>query len=177
MNLLLRGILARANRDHKVKLCGYIWMGNHIHLLVVTRDPFALVSYYSEIEKKVTDMIKALLGLEHLNLWEHRPVVARVADEQSCLDQVTYLYVNPARANLVSSVEEYPGASSWHEFRDSRGGVDLELSRDVYWVSAAKVPKLPSATMGKHASEEFAGKLKELGKPCKLVLYPNAWMK
>ncbi|MDC0357859.1 hypothetical protein OAO01_03515, partial [Oligoflexia bacterium] len=70
MNLLLKGILARVQRDLKVILCHHLWNGNHPHIIIRARDSAQCTHFYGEVQKQITDSIKRLLGRKHLNLWQ-----------------------------------------------------------------------------------------------------------
>jgi len=87
INLIIESGLARANRDHKVIICSFLWMGNHPHLIVVSRDAEKLKLFYTELQKYLTEAIKRLLGLDLLLLWEGRPMVALVGDIESAVER------------------------------------------------------------------------------------------
>jgi hypothetical protein len=180
MKLLLRGIIARTQRDFKVTLCHFIWMGNHAHMLAIFLDAEQASNFYAEIQKKATETLKALLKRSRLRLWEGRPVVARVYDLPSAIEQVAYLYANPARANLVDSIEQYPGCSSWAAFQDACASqdrkCDLKLETQEMWVPYSKIQPLPAASLNKHADIDFTESLFRKGLPHVFELYPNAWM-
>jgi hypothetical protein len=67
LNILLLGIMARANRDQKLKFCHFLWLGNHVHILFVVIDSDAVASYYADLMKKTTETWKAFFGLQSLN--------------------------------------------------------------------------------------------------------------
>ena len=69
MRLLIESVLARTQRDCKVTLCHHLWMSNHPHIVVVFKDAELAKRFYTEVQKKLTDAIKRLLGMEHLNIW------------------------------------------------------------------------------------------------------------
>jgi hypothetical protein len=181
MKLLIRGIMARVQRDQKVTLCHFVWMGNHAHMLAIFHDPEQAANFYGEVQKKLTESLKALLGLNHLRLWEGRPVVARVGDLPGAIRQVAYLYANPARANLVDTISHYPGCSSWEAFQETltsgTNNLDTKVETSEIWVPYSKIPLLPGTALKKHADIDFAALLTENGQPHALELYPNEWMR
>ena len=183
MKLLILGIMARAQRDAKLVLSHFLWMANHSHILAIFKDPQQAVDFYAEVEKKLTDSVKALLGLPHLRLWERRPVVAQVLTLSSAIEQVAYLYANPARANLVDSIAIYPGSSSWEMFqglvnseRPEDRTVGAKVTTEALWVPYSKLPQLPARSLRHHQDLDFTEKLTKLGVSHPLELYPNAWM-
>jgi hypothetical protein len=180
MKLLINGIIARAQRDNKIVLCHYIWMGNHAHILAVFNDPNQAVKFYAEVQKKLTEAIKALLGLPHLRMWEGRPVVAPVLDLPAAIEQLAYLYANPARANLIDSISLYPGSSSWALFQELVASqshqVSAKITREALWVPSSRIPILPEPALKMHADIDFTHLIAKKGVPHVLELYPNAWM-
>jgi hypothetical protein len=150
-------------------------------MLAVFKDADQAHRFYGEVQKKLTESLKALLGLPHLRLWEGRPVVARVLDLPSAIHQIAYFYANPARANLVDSIDSYPGCSSWDIFQEAISSHDCKLNttieRHATWVPYAKMPLLPSASLRKLADTDFTKQISKLGIPYVLELQPNAWMK
>ena len=174
---ILEGAIARTQRDFKVTLCHFLWMGNHAHILAIFHDAQQASNFYGEVQKKITDSLKPLLGLRNLNLWAGRPVVAQVFDIDAAIDQIVYLYANPTRANLVDSITEYPGSSSWRDYIECTDTVEAKVSHDAVWVPYPRIKKLPSPVMKKQADEDFNSRLTAAGVPHKLELFPNAWMK
>jgi hypothetical protein len=53
INILLIGIMARANGEVKVKVCHFVWLANHAHILIVANQPKDFCAYYDELMKKV----------------------------------------------------------------------------------------------------------------------------
>jgi len=126
VNFILQCVLARAQRDDKVILCHDIWNGSHPHLIVVSKDAQQLVNFYSEIQKKVTDILKRLLGLSFLHVWEGNVSVIKIGDVEAVKDRISYLYANPAQDNRKRS--------SWHLkngsfFSDERVCDEIEYKR------------------------------------------------
>jgi hypothetical protein len=181
MKLLLLGIMARAQRDQKVVLCHFIWMGNHAHILAIFKDSDQAKNFYAEVQKKITDSLKSLLGLPHLRLWERRPVVAQVLDLPAAIQQTAYLYANPSRADLVDSISQYPGCSSWDVFQaltrtPEKNTLTTSSTIKTLWIPFSKIPLLPALSLKKHADMDFTAQLAPLGRPHNLELHPNAWM-
>ena len=75
MNAIIKGIMARTQRDDKVVLCHFAWMSNHPHFVVRSKDGEDCIKFYMELERKITAALKRLLGLEILHLWEGTPMV------------------------------------------------------------------------------------------------------
>ncbi len=181
MKLLIEGIIARVQRDQKVILCHYLWMGNHPHIIVIARDKKAATQFYGEIQKQLTEAIKRLLGLKHLNLWKNNATsVIPYFDVDTVCYRIAYLYANPARANLVDTISEYPGCSSYNEFTREKSSLDVEHKRECPWVRAPMVEELPASRGVTRVEDgEISRRLEKLAKneSHELIVSPNLWMK
>jgi len=177
IELLLKSAMARTQRDFKVTLCHFVWMGNHAHLLVVGQDAKQLTAYYAEVQKKITDYIKRLLGKSYLSLWETRPSVILVADYEAALNRIAYFYANPAKAHLVDMIEQYPGLVSFHHFQAAPHKIDYSVSEDVPWIRCPSIPEAPSRDLSEKQDYRIYALLKEANKKLEqLTIKPHYWM-
>lgn len=205
MDMLLRGILARVQRDQKVILCHYVWMANHAHIIIVVQDKKACTAFYSEVQKQITEAIKRLTGLDFLSLWKPNSAsVIPIHDIETACHRIAYLYANPATANLVDTIGDYPGVSSWGEFAAemAEGGGASKITQDnptlenpannhkpsaalnsthtrnCPWVRLPFIEQLPQPALTRSEdlalSKEWETKAKDSHT---LILNPNAWMK
>ena len=179
MKLLITSALARTQRDDKVTLCHHMWMGNHVHIIAVLNDAQAAVDFMQELQKKLTEAIKRLLGKNHLNIWEGRPMMSVIADSNKVMDRIAYLYANPASAGLVDAVDEYPGVSSWAEFQGISHTIEASSKKVVPWVRQPFITKLGKHTLSPLEDKTMAASLAQASskKTHELILYPNAWMR
>jgi len=178
MNFIIYCTLARVQRDDKVILCHDIWNGSHPHLIVVSKDAQQLINFYSEIQKKITDCIKRLLGLRYLNIWEGRPTVIKIADLEAAKERIAYLYANPAQDNLEDSIDKFPGVSSWSIFESSLNNLDAKSSKWFPCIKLPTIPRLSGSSISAREDEEVVNILKEKNKSghC-LEYFPNEWMR
>ena len=178
IELLIESALARAQRDGKVIICDYLWMGNHVHMIFVSLCAEACECFYQELQKKITESIKRLLGVHRLNLWEGDAVLAEILDVEAAINTKAYIYANPARANLVETVSEYPGLSTWEAFeRCISEDTKACVSKEVPWVRFPSIKKAPSRSLSEKQDHflhrEISSKAK---KRHVLQVFPNAWM-
>ena len=178
ISFLLACILARAQRDDKVIICHDIWNGSHPHLILVAKDSQQFINFIAEVEKKITDVMKRLLGLDYLSIWEDRPMIARLADQQAVKNRIAYLYANPANDNLEDSIERFPGYSSWQGFSRSMTSLSAKTEEFFPWIRLPSVPKLLSPVLNSSQDTNYVKMLKNSNKKYKhqLVRQPNAWM-
>lgn len=127
----------------RVTICHFIWMANHLHILVKCHSPNDLKLFYEQLMKRTTDSLKALWGVEQLSLWERRPSVIRICDFEEAIERIIYFYTNPAKASLVSSIDEFPGLSSWNFFLSSTTAGEEKARLSAPWCSASLLPRAP----------------------------------
>ena len=144
MALVIKSALARTQRDDKVVLCHDLWNGSHAHFVVVTKDAAQCRNFYCELQKKITDALKRLLGKNHMRIWEGRPMVARLGTLADAIEKIAYLYSNPGKDNLEECIEKYPGVSSWREFLEHMGDIDGQSREMVTWIRLPSIPPLSS---------------------------------
>lgn len=178
MQLLIESALARAQRDKKVILCHYLWMGNHVHMLLVSLCPEGTVNFYQELQKKLADSLKRLLGRHRLSMWEGDPVVAEVLDVEGAIGRIAYLYANPARADLVDTVSAYPGVSTWSVFENAPNSVEAISSKSAPWIRLPTIRPLSSRSLSERQDAALAARFRAgATRSHALEVHPNAWMK
>jgi len=177
MKTIIEGCMARVLENKHVQLNQFLWMGNHPHMILVAKDAEELAKFYGELQKKLTESVKALLGLKKLNLWEGRPTVALLGTLQDVKSQIVYLYANPMKANLVNRIEEYPGLSSYNEFKNVSNKIEEEVTMIGSWNPVESIPKLPKRSLNLLEDVKFNKLLLSNGIEHRYKLHPNSWMK
>ena len=178
MRLLLGSIVARTQRDDKVVLCHDLWNGSHCHMIIVALDSEMCTRFYGEVQKRITDAIKRLLGLKFLDLWEGNPMVAEIADLDAAIDRISYIYANPAQDNLVDQISEFPGFSSWREFKSNTTHLVASTTEEFPWIRLPSIPALESRVLSRGEDARLAKQLRSENKVIHaLVRNPNAWMR
>lgn len=193
INLILAGILAHVNRNlyfydertgktyihGKVDICHFVIMGNHIHILVVVHDTHLFQKFLSELPKQITDAFKRLLGVPHLSLWPDNGIsTIWLDDPHDVAQKIAYIYANPAAADLVEHIDEYPGLSSYQAMQNIEHWVDFEYKTEHPWIRPPMIPKLKSQVISKKEAGRLEDEMLQKAKLSReLVLKPNSWMK
>lgn len=175
IRLLLASAIARSQRDVKVVLSHSLFMPNHPHMILKAQDAEQCTRFYSEVKKKITDYMKRLLGLDHLELWESRgSVLEEILDLDALVKKIAYLYANPAKAGLVDSIDDYPGFSSWAQFKQNPQADTHQES--VPWVRQRTIPRLSKRRLEGTQDRILTERLIEMNKhECHdLIVHPNA---
>jgi hypothetical protein len=144
----------------------------------VAKDSTLLAKFYMEVQKKLTEAIKRLLGLRKLNLWQGRAAAILIADLDAAKDRVAYLYANPATADLANQIEKFPGLNTWQVFQKSISSLNASHSKLVPWIRLKTIPKLESDRICQKEEREIVEKFKADNKKLHSIkIEPNAWMK
>lgn len=184
VSFLILSAFARASREERVEITYHLWMGNHAHLGVIPGENlWEFTKFYGELQKNLTEMIKRLTGKSRLRMWDYRPMVANVLDFEEAKERIKYAYLNPVKANLVSSIEQYPGLSSWNEFKQScqnlaHSRVDSQYSTEVLRVRLSTIPRLLSLSPSSKEIHRIIKEIKANNEEYEtLTIKPNLWFK
>ena len=179
MQLILEGVLARVQRNMKVVINHFLWMANHAHIIVEAKDAEECTRFYGEVQKQLTEALKRLLGRKHLSLWRSNETsVLHLGDKAAVMKQIAYLYANPARANLVETIDDYPGVSSWRDFAAATADIRATVSKSCPWIQAPMIPTLPTRSVNSRQDMRLTAMMRERKRQSHdLVLHPNRWMK
>jgi len=171
--------MARVQRDEKVIICHFLWMGNHPHIIIVAKDSAQCTRFYGELKKQLTDAVKRLLGDNELSLWKKNGTsVVPYGDIEGVQKQIAYIYANPARADLTDTIERYPGLNTFESFRETSHTLNGSYTKLCPWIRSPAIEKLPcravTPTQDRHITETL---LESSTRAHTLTLHPNAWMK
>lgn len=170
VNLIIWGILARARKRYQVKVCHFIFMANHLHLLIVVDDPDDVAAFMRYIKVETSHAINRLLGRQKRTLWcdgYDSPIVLTVEDVQR---YITYIYLNPLKARLVRRVSDYPGVSSWELYRSTSRKVNCRaIARD-------SITRVPRRSLNHLEQLRIAEALVAEAQEVEFVLEPDAWV-
>ncbi len=95
---------------HRVDIWAYCLMPNHVHLIAVPESPESLRRALGEAHRRYTLMVNTRQGWQGC-LWQGR-FFSFPMDEQYLLRAVRYVELNPVRAGLTGTPEEYPWCSA-----------------------------------------------------------------
>jgi hypothetical protein len=109
---------------------------------VFSLDCVALTHLHERLKKRLTDFLKRLLSLSQLNLWDNQTNIGEVLDLEAAIARVVYTYLNPVRAGLVRSIDEYTGCNTWKEFLSVPADVNASVEKEVPWVLLTDIKPL-----------------------------------
>ena len=136
INTGLWGILARAKHLYDVSICHFVFMANHFHILAVARNEEDIPRFVKQIKQESAAMINRFCGVRQKTVWcdgFDDPVIL-TADK--VIKYIEYIYLNPANAHLVKSIEQFPGVSSWEMYKNNT------LVKECVWLKRSSFFKL-----------------------------------
>jgi hypothetical protein len=171
--------MGRLIATEQVILCNYVWMANHLHMQLYSLDSAALTDFHGQLKKRLSDFLKRLLGLTHLTLWDNRTTLGEVLDLDAAIDRVVYSFLNPVRAKLVRSIDDYKGLNTWKEFLSAKADLNTCFEKEVPWVVATDIEALnqrnPSWSEERRVVEDLKGKASSR-QTHTLRIYPFKWL-
>ena len=171
MQLILKGIFARAQSLYPVTICHFLVMANHIHMILVVRDPAAVKDFVGTIKKESAHAVNRLLGRRKRTIWCDGYDSPQILDPDKVMERIVHIYTNPQRANLEDRIERYPNFNSWQAFL--RGGIEQKVRR----IPRCVISKLPKTTLTLAEQRRVAVKLLEESiHGGTLFIDPDAWL-
>lgn len=171
MNFIVWGILAKAKSMYRVRVCHFLFMANHFHMILVVEDPEHISEFVGYAKGEIAHGVNRLLGRRKKTVWAEgydSPVILSSCD---VMRYIRYLYLNPARANLVESIDSYPGVSSWEAFKAGNyRSKHKKLSRSS--IDQLPLPALSINEQKRLVSRYESKKLEEY----EFILEPFSWM-
>lgn len=121
--VLYLDLLADAAGRSGVEIWAYCLMPNHVHLIAVPSDEDGLRRTFRHVHRHYTGYINARLRVTG-HLWQGR--FSSVAmDEPHFVHALRYVSLNPVRAQLVASAEQW----RWSSVRAHLDGIDDHVVR------------------------------------------------
>ncbi len=112
LNALIVGALARFQKSHDIKICGFVYLSNHCHLLLRPKSAEQLANFMRDVNSKIAKEVGRLHGWKE-KVWGRRytDIVTSHEPEAQIL-RLRYLLEQGSKEGLVASPKHWPGASS-----------------------------------------------------------------
>jgi hypothetical protein len=169
--VIIQSCLVAAWTLYPVRICHILIEATHVHMLLVVDNPDDVPDFMKHFKTESAHMINGLLGRDKRTLWCEGYDSPIVLTPLRALAAIAYLYANPAKDNLETTIERYPGFSTWNMFRS---GAHTKKWKRVRRYQFQRLAKDSHNLRGyTKAAETIRGASKEV-LPFKLE--PNAWM-
>ena len=107
-----RDDLQKTAAEHGCAVHAYVFMTNHVHLLMTPQEPTSLPTMMQALGRRYVRYINGVYGRTG-TLWEGRYKASLVQSEHYLLCCYRYIELNPIRAGMIPHPALYP----WSSFR------------------------------------------------------------
>lgn len=168
---IVKCCLARAQTLYPVTICHFLIEGSHLHMILVVENPHDVQAFVGRFKTESAHMFNRILGRQKRTIWCEGYDSPVVLTETRALACITYLYANPSKDNLVDSIDDYPGLSSWEMFRKN------SPSRQWKYFKRPAVKFITADSHNLRGYEKDAKRiLDDTKKTLTFTIKPNAWM-
>jgi hypothetical protein len=109
LNQIVIGALARAKRRYGVRVCFFVCVSNHMHLLLEVDDTRQLASFMGHFSSKLAREVGRLTGWKE-KIFGRRYQAIVVSDEEAAqLERLRYGLGHGAKEDLVERPRDWPG--------------------------------------------------------------------
>ena len=109
INEVILGVLGRAQRKYLIRICGYAFASNHLHLLLDVDDAHQLSSFMRYLGSNLARKVGRLVGWRD-KIWSRRyQAIVVSCEEPAQAGRLRYLVSHGVKENLVEKVEQWPG--------------------------------------------------------------------
>ncbi len=164
-----RNCLAEALDKHDCQLHAYVLMSNHVHLLVTPQQPTGVAKLMQSVGCRYVRYINER-NQRTGTLWESRYKASPVESDRYLLSCYRYIELNPVRAGMVTTPENYPYSSYRHHTSEVRDPLIKE--HDLYvrlGVTTAQRQLAYRALFDGHSDEQAIDEIRSCANAC-LVL-------
>lgn len=120
LNEIVLGLLARAASRYDVKVCAFIFLSNHAHLLLQPADAEQLALFMGYLNGNLAKEAGRLHGWRE-RFWSRRYRAIVISDEEEAqVQRLRYLLENGCKENLVRRPQDWPGATCVHALLGGR---------------------------------------------------------
>ncbi len=174
IELLIGGIIARTQEKYPgIIVNAAVFMGNHFHIIIIIdTDPATLSTFMGYLQGELSGLIHRLTGVCNRRLWATKFKATELLTPEIVMEKLNYIYSNPAASNLVESIEDWEGFSSWHELN---GGE----TRSFRWISDGLIEsRLPKEQFTDKSISSLVEGLSDIGGgPRPFICDPFFWKK
>ena len=168
---IIKSCLARAQELHPVRMCHIIIEANHVHIVFVVINPDDVPGFMRCFKTESVHMLNRLLGRNKRTVWCEGYDSPIVLTSVRAIGAITYLYSNPSKDDLETSIDRYPGFSSWKMFTSGNTARSWKRLRRPQFKA---IP--PDANNPRGYAKIARQLLAESNETQPFVLEPNAWM-
>lgn len=104
-------------------VAGYVWMPEHVHLLVGETRVASLAVALQVLKQQTSRKLKKPAEAQ---FWQRRYDDFNVWTGQKSIEKLKYMHRNPVERGLVAAPEDWPWSSFRHSIPGEQGTVEIE---------------------------------------------------
>lgn len=109
VNEIVGGVLAKAVQRYGIEVYGFVFLSNHLHLIVRVRDG-VLSRFMQYLLANLARKVGRLVGWSG-PFWEGRFCASQVLDDTALIGRLGYVLAHGVKEGLVAKVSDWPGLS------------------------------------------------------------------
>ena len=106
-------VLADAQSRYEVELFDFVFLSNHMHLVVRSRAG-RIAEFMQYLKANIATEVNRILGRRG-HLWERRYTASPILDKAAQVERAIYIYGHGVKEGLVAHAEQWPGLASVKE--------------------------------------------------------------
>lgn len=122
----------------QVRVVSFCFLSNHMHLVLHVesdQDARSISDFMAKLDQLIAQRINRHRG-RHGHFFADRPHIIPILDEAHLEDRMTYTHAQPVHHDLVETVEQWPGLSSFRAVCEGRPCVEATYFDEVRWRDA-----------------------------------------
>jgi hypothetical protein len=106
---IIVGVLGRAQRLYQVRICGYLFLSSHYHLLLDVDEAHQLSLFMAYVNSNLAREVSRLHRWPE-KIWSRRYQGIVISDEEAAqIARLRYLLANGSKEGLVARPQDWPG--------------------------------------------------------------------
>ncbi|HEY0556848.1 MAG TPA: transposase, partial [Thermoanaerobaculia bacterium] len=106
---IIVGVLGRAQRLYEVRICGYLFLSSHYHLLLHVDNARQLALFMAYVNSNLAREISRLYRWPE-KIWSRRYQAIVISGEEAAqIARLRYLLANGSKEGLVARPQDWPG--------------------------------------------------------------------
>lgn len=168
---IIKSCLAAAQALYPVTICHLVTEATHVHLILVVDNPDHVASFIRHFKTESAHMLNRILGRRKRTIWCDGYDSPIVLTPLRALVAIAYMYSNPAKDNLESSIDSYPGFTTWEMFRSQSHSHTWKRPRRFHFQ-----PLEPQQHSLIGYTDEAHRLLSQTDEELPFTIHPDAWM-
>jgi len=136
-------------QKYQADIIAYVWMPNHIHLIVFFEENIKLPEFMRDFKKYTGAQIRRLLEIDQMHeilrnlkysirtqkfkICNDRYDATYIKDKNVMFKKINYIHNNPIRKNFVSKAENYKNSSAMFYETERQGAVKIRHGGEIIY--------------------------------------------